>query len=268
MNPHIFPVLCGIFFILNVIMKNTILQWNCRSVKAIFEELNLLINEKKPVAICLQETFLKDSDKFSLKYHSCSFKSGNDKASGGVAIIVNNNVPHHHVKLETTLQAVAVSVSLNKTITLCSIYLPPNTAIDVKKLDDLVDQLPKPFILMGDFNSHHTMWGCANTNKKGQTLENFVTEHNLVLFNDKSYTYLHPATGSFSSLDLTICSPEIFTDLNWKVNDDLHGSDNFPILVSEVYGGTKVTWKIYFILHAHSVANTCARNTIACARIS
>ena len=80
-------------------MNNTILQWNCRSVKANFEELNLLINEKKSVAICLQETFLKDSDKFSLKYHSCSFKnfSGNDKASGGVAIIVNNNVPHHQL---------------------------------------------------------------------------------------------------------------------------------------------------------------------------
>ena len=40
-------------------MTNHILQWNCRSVKANFEELNLLINEKKPVAVCLQETFLK-----------------------------------------------------------------------------------------------------------------------------------------------------------------------------------------------------------------
>ena len=111
---------------------------------------------------------------------------------------------------------------------------PLSSAKHDKKLDDLVDQLPKPFILMGDFSSHHTMWGCANTNEKGQTLEKFVTEHNLVLLSNKSYTYLHPATGSFSYLDLTICSPEIFTDLNRKVSDDLHGSDHFPILVSEV----------------------------------
>ena len=27
------------------------------------------------------------------------------------------------------------------------------------------------------------------------------------------------------------------------------------------YGGTKVTWKIYFILRAHAVANTCERIT-------
>ena len=61
-----------------------------------------------------------------------------------------------------------------------------------------------------------------------------ITEHDLVLLNDKISTYLHPATGSYSSLDLAICSPEIFPDLNWKVVDDLHGSDHFPIQVSEV----------------------------------
>ena len=27
----------------------------------------------------------------------------------------------------------------------------------------------------------------------------------------------------------------------------------------EIYGGTKVTWKIYFILRADAVANTCTR---------
>ena len=236
MNHFILPVFYGIFLILNIAMNNTILQWNCRSIKANFEELTLLINEQKPVAVCLHETFLKDSDKFTLKYHSCYLKNcfDNDKASGGVAVIVSNSVPHHVLKFETTLQAVAVNISLNKTITLCSIYLPPRSPIDVKKLDHLIDQLPKPFILMGDFNSHHTLWGCMDINDKGRIIEDFITKHDLVLQNDKSSTYLHPTTGSYSSLDLTICSPRIFPDFNWKVFDDLHGSDHFPIQVSEV----------------------------------
>ena len=236
MNPYILPLFFGIFLSLHTLMTNHILQWNCRSVKANYEELNLLINEKKPVAVCLQETFLKDSDKCTLKYHSCYYKncSDNDKASGGVAVIVNNNVPHHAVKLDSILQAVAVSISLNKTFTLCSVYLPPSSPIDIKKLDHLINQLPKPFIVMGDFNSHHTLWGCTNTNDKGRIIEDFITKHDLVLLNDKSSTYLHPATGSYSSLDLTICSPGIFPDFNWKVVDDLHGSDHFPIHVSEV----------------------------------
>ena len=82
--------------------------------------------KKKTVAVCFQETFLKDSDRFTLKYQSCYFQhcTDNDKASGGVAVTVNNSVPQHSVKLDSTLQAVAVSISLNKTITLCSVYLP------------------------------------------------------------------------------------------------------------------------------------------------
>ena len=136
-------------------MSNNILQWNCLNIKANFEELTLLVNQQKPVAVCLQETFLQDSDKFQLKYHFCYLKNftDNDKASEGVAVIVNNSVPHHFVKLETTLQAVAVTISLNKTITLCSAYLSPSSPVDTKKLDHLIDQLPKPCIVMGDFNS-------------------------------------------------------------------------------------------------------------------
>ena len=116
----------------------------------------------KPVAVSLQETFLKDTDKFSLKYYSCYLNNftGNEKASGGVGIIVNNNIPHCNIHLDTSLQAVAVSISLNKTITLCSLYLPPRSPIDKRKLDNLIGQLSKPFMLMGDFNSHHGLWGC------------------------------------------------------------------------------------------------------------
>ena len=236
MERLILPALLIPIILTLINMSNNILQWNCRSIKANFEELNLLVNEQKTVAVCLQEIFLKDFDKFTLKYHCCYFKhcSDYDKASGGVAIIVNNSVPHRPINLVTTLQAVAVNISFNKTITLCSIYLPPSLPIDVKKLDHVLDQLPKPFILMGDFNSHHTLWGCSDTNDKGRIIEDFITGHDLVLLNDKSSTYLHPATGSYSSLDLSICSPEISPDFNWKVCNDLHGSDHFPIQISEV----------------------------------
>ena len=62
---------------------------------------------------------------------------------------------------------------------------------------------------MGDFNAHSSLWGCRDTNVKGRQIEDLISEHNLCLLNDKSHTYLHPATGSYSSLDLTFCSPEL-----------------------------------------------------------
>ena len=34
--------------------------------------------------------------------------------------------------------------------------------------------------------------------------------------NDKSYTYLHPATGTFFSLDLSLCHPSLLLDFDWS----------------------------------------------------
>ena len=236
MNNSIFLILIAVIFITTGKMSNNILQWNCRGFSANVEELSILIDKYKPVALCLQETFLADTSKVSLKNHSIyhSNLNGGDRARGGVAIVVNKSVPQRTINVNTSLQATAVSISLTKTITICSVYLPPSVPIDCNALDQLIDQLPRPFLLMGDFNAHSSLWGCRDTNVKGRQIEDLISEHNLCLLNDKSHTYLHPATGSYSSLDLTFCSPELASDFIWKIDEDLHGSDHFPILVSEV----------------------------------
>ena len=235
MNNNILPKLCSVILIFALSMSNTILQWNCRGLNANIEELSLLIDEHKPVALCLQETFLKEESTFNLRYHSCYRKAAHagERACGGVAILVNNSIPHEPVPLQTSLQATAVKITLNKTITLCSVYLPPSMPLSSDGLQELVAQLPKPFLMVGDFNAHNTLWGCGDTDRKGRQLEEFISEQDLCICNDKSHTYLHPATGTYSALDLAICSPDLFLDFNWKVCDDLHGSDHFPIVISE-----------------------------------
>ena len=50
---------------------------------------------------------------------------------------------------------------------------------------------------------------------------------NICLINDDTPKYLHPATGSFTFIYLTMCSPSLFMDFAWKVEEDLHGSDHF-----------------------------------------
>ena len=59
-------MISSISFLLAVIMTNNILQWNCHSIKANFEEFTPLVKEQKPVAVCLQETFLKVYTQVSL----------------------------------------------------------------------------------------------------------------------------------------------------------------------------------------------------------
>ena len=84
------------------------------------------------------------------------------------------------------MQATAVKMSINKTVTLCSLYLPPSMPLDITKLNNLISQLPKPFILIGDFNCHNTLWGCNDTNIKGRKLEEFIFKQDLCLLNEKS----------------------------------------------------------------------------------
>ena len=51
------------------------------------------------------------------------------------------------------------------------------------------------------------------------------------MYNNKSNTYLHPTTGIYSAIGLSICDPYLFLDFNWKVHDDTCGSDHFLILL-------------------------------------
>ena len=49
-----------------------------------------------------------------------------------------------------------MSVTLHKTISICSIYIPPRVKIEQKDLDEIVNQLPTPYLLLGDFNGQPT----------------------------------------------------------------------------------------------------------------
>ena len=216
-------------------MTNSVIQWNCRGLRPNFDELSLLIVKHNPLAVCLQETFLKDTDNLTVRGFNRYHKSQEteNRAYGGVSILVNENVPQSIVTLNTNLQAVAIKLTAHKTITLCSVYLPPrnNFNFNPKDLQDVIDQLPSPFILMGDFNGHHTLWGCEDVNNRGQQLEDLILKNDLILFNDKSHTYFHSASGTFTSIDLTLCSPSLFLDFSWKVGHDTCGSDHFSILL-------------------------------------
>ena len=106
-------------------------------------------------------------------------------------------------------------------------YILPNFHLETEHLDTILKQLPLPYTLVGDFNGHNILWACKDNNPKGN-IEDFITKNNLCLMNDKSHTYLHPAAGKFSSLDLSICYPSLF---DWTVSEDQHGSDHFPVIV-------------------------------------
>ena len=215
-------------------MSHHILQWNCRGIKPNYNEILLLLNKHKPSVFCLQETFLQSNDNITFKNYSIYnhiFENA-DRACGGSSIIVDNKYPHRQIDLDLNFQATAVVVTLHRPICICSIYIPPSYQFTIEELYELISQLPSPFLILGDFNSHNKLWGNTDTDNKGDIVELFLNEYDICLLNGKDPRYLSPSTGKYSSLDLSLSHPAIFLDYSWQVLDDLCGSDHFPVMLS------------------------------------
>ena len=48
-------------------MKTTIIQWNCRGLRANNDELQFLLNDYDPAIVCLQETYLKEPNNVTFR---------------------------------------------------------------------------------------------------------------------------------------------------------------------------------------------------------
>ena len=142
-----------------------------------------------PSVVCLQETFLKTDDQLNIRdFNTYNYiYSEGQRPSGGSSILVHSSCPQREIKLVTNLQAVAVSVTLDKEITICYVYIPPNFHLETEHLDTLLKQLPSPYILVGDFNGHNILWGCKDNNPKGNIIEDFITKKKENLSNVKIF---------------------------------------------------------------------------------
>ena len=213
-----------------------ILQWNCRGLRAHSEQLTVLKREHNPGIICLQETKL-GNDTYNPGLDYCMYSSSpviSDRAKGGAAIIVKRSLEHSQIPLETSLQGVAVSVILNKRITICSLYLPPDLNFKAEDILHLIGQLPTPYMILGDFNSHNPLWGGNTLDSKGKIIEDVIDSTDSVMYNDGSMTYHNIYANTYSAIDLSISSSSIFLDFNWSVNAYLNGSDHYPIHLKSV----------------------------------
>jgi len=131
----------------------------------------MLLSLVHPSMICLQETFLRESKNITFKGFSSYQKPAQEVSGvlhGGSAIFVNSFIPHRQLDLQTGLQAVAIRISCQKTITVGSI-----TGIEM--ITPLCVSLlcPPPMLLattptarppnVGALLILKTFWGCEET---------------------------------------------------------------------------------------------------------
>lgn len=156
-----------------------IMQLNCRGLLRNIDDINSYFSELRPVAICLQETHLTDSHT-QVPHHQVFRKDRHaSNPLGGVAVVVQSGVACAQVPLQTSLKAVAVCILLDCLITLVSLYLPPSVPLHLHELQALIGQLPKPFLILSDFNAHHPLWGSSRQDSRGGVIERHIIDWTL-----------------------------------------------------------------------------------------
>lgn len=219
-----------------------ILQWNAAGLCSHGQELKALIRRKdiNPGVICIQETKFKSKHKFVIPGYSCIRKDrqmeGTGAAHGGLAIYIREDLNFKELSVNTPnleCNGIELEGDQNNKINIINIYhstkLKPMSQNDLNLLHDCFS---KKSIFLGDYNSHHPLWGINDKkDPPGSLVEKWIEDKELVIQNDNQPTRYDLHHNTFSAIDLTISTKDIAHRLDWEVLDDPWGSDHFPIFI-------------------------------------
>ena len=140
----------------------------------------------------------------------------------GVAILVKEGIPHKIVFSNITLLTIAIEILFDPKLTIINTYIPPKQSFSCSDILNILNKTQNP-ILWG-------FWGSLLSNDRGTKIEDVLLSSNLIVLNDGSPTHFS-THQSFTHVDVTTCSSNIFPLCSWKVLRDLHGSDHFPLMI-------------------------------------
>lgn len=218
----------------------SIAQWNCRSIKSNGPEYIWHLSRQKytPDIICLQETWIyKENDYPNINgYVLADYSARDNTKGGGTAIYVKHNISYTRKKIESHFEISCIEFKHeNSHVTLVNLYDPQKNT-KCEHYAELFDQIHNKFVILGDFNAHHPYWGGKQTDTKGLELFNCVENRNVVLLNDGTGTRCNPCNLELSPIDLSFCSPNMASKINWSVDlSSSYGSDHHVVTLSINY---------------------------------
>ena len=217
----------------------TIIGLNCRSISNKLGEIKLLIYTQKPEIVAFTETWLANNTKYLPKFigYTCEFINRVGFA-GGIGLLIKDGVQYQNINLghyqNGHLECQAVNVILKKggKIGILNVYNPGKPVMK-NEFKHYISQIGNKYVVIGDFNIHSKLLEtkCIRSNFSGKSLEMLIAEEDVCLVNPRDmYTYVSPATGKRSCLDLCLASSNIAAHVNIGTLWDV-GSDHVPIKV-------------------------------------
>ena len=104
---------------------DSIIHWNINSYKTKFAQLKLILNKYAPICVCLQETRHTSPMLPPAGYNILSsIPDPTDGHNRGTAVLIHKRIKYEKIEINTNQQVLAVKLLLNKSYTVCNMYVP------------------------------------------------------------------------------------------------------------------------------------------------
>ena len=230
--------------------KPYIIQWNLNGIKTRSKlgELQRLLKDYEPMCLCIQHIGEYDTNIKNYQLVSQSIKTQNEL---GTAIYIHNKTTFENLPVQSSYMqqsATVIHLENNKKLTICNMYNQPLYNYNVSNIKDIINNLPQPILLVGDFNAHSPLWddNCREADTPGKKIEDLIDECNMHCLNEEdSPTHISRINGAIVSIDLAICSNRIANQFEWSALEDDYTSDHFPILITHLQHQTQTRTERY-----------------------
>jgi len=221
-------------------MTNTFLRiitWNANGLLERARELEIFLRTHNIDIALISETHFSDKSYikiFGYNIHWTTHPS--DRARGGSAIIIKNNIKYHRQEdiREKFIQATMVTIHFNKQeVNIVAAYCPPRHTPIYSQWIEIFKKMGQRFIIGGDFNTKHTAWGSRLiTPTKGSGLLNAIQKENCHYHSARRPTYWPTDTKKIPDL-LDFFITKGISSNNMEVDNIIDlTSDHTPVLLN------------------------------------
>lgn len=213
-------------------MAQTILQWNSRSIINKKSDLIYLANKFKLSILAISEIWLKPNNNFRIPGFASILDVRLD-GFAGCALFIKDTLLFTTLSIPPPNDFNIVAARVDN-CTLVSVYISRPSKLVLSQLSSILQTLPTPLLILGDFNCHSRVWGCGKSDSLGNDILEILDSLNLCILNSGSPTRRTRPSETPSAVDISLCSPNLAPLLTWETLDSSFGSDHFPILLSSL----------------------------------
>ena len=158
------------------------MQWNAEGIYCKKPEFHTFLRDNNIDIACLQETHLNEKRKFFIRGYDTFRRDRPNGQKGGVITLVKHRIAATlSLQTETgNLEFLTIRTMLQgQELLITNCYSPPTTKLDLHQLKPQTESQ----LIVGDFNCHSPAWGYETSDSRGDEMQDWMTENNLILFN-------------------------------------------------------------------------------------